>query len=95
MRTIYRGHDGFADLGTFHSWVMSAQGVKRIYNSVRPNLDATSIYRFHDATISYFGSGDHKDGALVRITIEGDTKITIDEICASIEKNFPRLGREG
>lgn len=91
MERLYEGHDGIVDAGRFHTWIMSARGVKLTYNRVDPNLDRTSIYRFKDATIEYWESGDHKDGAPVSVKVKGDTKQTVEEICGSIENNFSGL----
>ena len=87
----YIGHDGIADAGTFHKWMMSAEGVKQIYHRIETNLVRLMIYRFKDTSIIYLGSGDHKDGAPVIIRIEGDTQENLEEICAAFERNFPRL----
>lgn len=87
----YEGHDGFCDVTAFDRWVISARGTELIFEDVRYNLDTIRIYRFSDAIIKYEGSGDHKDGAPVEINVECRTGKTLDQICSSLVKRFPRL----
>lgn len=91
MERTYIATDNIVNNYIFDTWIMSAEGVKRIHNHRSSNLDIASLYRFRDATISYSESGNHRDGSQVLIKIEGDNKRIFSQICSSLERNFPRI----
>jgi len=91
MERTYCGHDGIVNAIEFDNWVMSAKGVKRLYYNTAHTLETFAMYRFQDCTLNFWESGDWHDGAPIEIKVEGDTKKTIDEICAHIERVYPKL----
>ncbi len=92
--SLYSADGNLENIAKFHKWAKSTKGIKFEYQSMHKDR-ITLRYSFKNANIQYEGHVRVEEITALSIQIEGTSKQTVEEICDSIETNFPELKRKG